>query len=334
MNPRRARSNRPDKRDKREKPKMPVPEPTGSVDIIEINLGSANAINQAFLDYLNERLDALDSSENEAAIITGYDSFFSAGLDLVGLFDMDRSAMEGFMKKFGDTFMRLFTFRKPIVAAINGHAIAGGCVLALACDYRVMGRGSALIGLNEVKLGIALPSMVIEFARAVVQPKAYPQVLYMGETFQPQTALALQLIDELVEPTAVRRRAIDVATQLARGGAAFSQIKRDLRASIVEKLSSKDNSAEWLDLWFSPDTRERLKAIRQSLMNKNAQKVAKTAEPEKGETPPGEASEPTGSDHIDQNIQDQVDQSDEANKVGKIAVEEASELLERVSDEE
>src|SRR6185369_3009095 len=241
---------------------MTVSETPEIVDVIELNLGAANAINYDFLNYLNGKLEVLENSDKyRAAVITGYDRFFSAGLDLVRLFELDRSGMKTFMGNFKTTFMRLFTCRKPVVAAINGHALAGGCVLALACDYRIMGRGSSLIGLNEVKLGIGLPTMVVEFARTALPPQSFSHVLLMGEMFQPQKALTVHLIDELVEPTNVLRRSIEMASELAAGGDAFSQIKHDLRAPIVERLKSKDNSVEWLDLWFSVETREEVGAI-------------------------------------------------------------------------
>src|SRR3954466_13289182 len=134
MNPKRGRQN---SSDKREKKIMSVSEPPEGVAVIELNLGSANAINYEFLNYLNNKLDVLENSKHRSGVITGYEGFFSAGLDLIGLFDLDRSGMKNFLTNFKTTFMRLFTFPKPLVAAINGHAIAGGCVMALACDYRV-----------------------------------------------------------------------------------------------------------------------------------------------------------------------------------------------------
>src|SRR6516164_3494114 len=128
MNPRRVRQNH---QDKREKKTMSVSEPPEIVDVIELNLGAANAINYEFLNTLNNKLEVLENSQTyKAAVITGYDRFFSAGLDLVKLFELDRSGMKTFMGNFKSTFMRLFTCTKPVVAAINGHAVAGGCVMA------------------------------------------------------------------------------------------------------------------------------------------------------------------------------------------------------------
>src|SRR5882724_861270 len=326
MNPKRARSNR---TEKREKKKMSVSEPLEGINVIELNLGSANAINYEFLNYLNNKLDVLENDKYRAAVITGYDQFFSAGLDLVGLFELDRSGMKSFMSNFKATFMRLFSFPKPIVAAINGHAIAGGCVMALACDYRIMGRGSALIGLNEVKLGVGLPTMVVEFARTVVPPQCFPQVLLMGETFPPHGAVAMHLIDELVEPTNVLRRATEVAAELAEGMDAFAQIKRDLRAPVVERLKSKDNSVEWLDLWFSVETRDKIGKVRNRLVTRHQNKQAKLeqAAAEASESP--ESAAAASEEPAEEHVHELPDSQD---RPGTVIIEEPTEVLERVSD--
>jgi|GEM_PF-96100 len=311
---------------------MSVSEPPEIVDVIELDLGAANAINYEFLNHLNNKLEVLEnSSKYKAAVITGYDRFFSAGLDLVKLFEMDRSAMKTFMGNFKTTFMRLFTSRKPVVAAINGHAVAGGCVMALACDYRVMGRGSAMIGLNEVKLGIGLPTMVIEFAKAALPPSSFSQVLLRGELFPPQKALGMHLIDELVEPSNVLQRSIEIAAELAASGDAFSQIKHDLRAPAVERLKSKDNSVEWLDLWFSVDTRDAVEAVRRKLLDRQSQKLAAQEQMAAADAEP-ETEAPTASE---ESVEEPVnEQQGEGIRLGSVIFEEPTEVLERVSDDD
>ncbi len=312
---------------------MSVPETPDSIKVIELNLGAANAINHAFLSYLNTELETLENTPKfTAGVITGYDRFFSAGLDLVGLYELDRKEMKAFMDEFINVFMRLFSCRKPVVAAINGHAIAGGCVLALACDFRVMGRGASLIGLNEVKLGIGLPSMVLEFARAVVSPHAFSQVLLLGETFQPQKALAINLIDDLVEPSSVRRRAIQMATELAGGGEAYSQIKHALRNPIAEKLKTDNNTEQWLDLWFSDDTRNEISQLRENLINKRSQREAKMAKQaaEEAQTETAETSEEQEKS-ADESTGEQPAQPAPRQK---FVYEEPTEVLERISDED
>ncbi|HZS47562.1 MAG TPA: enoyl-CoA hydratase/isomerase family protein [Blastocatellia bacterium] len=290
------------------------------VEVIQLNLGSANAINPQFLEHLNQRLSDVEQTGAKAALITGYEKFFCAGLDLVTLFDLSRSEMEAFVGNFKQTFLRLFSFPKPVVAAINGHAIAGGCVMALGCDYRVMGRGTSLIGLNEIKLGIALPTIVLEFVKAALPPHSFPQVLYMGGLFQPQKAVTLHLIDELVESSSVLRRSIAVAGEFGNYGAAFSQIKKDTRASFVEQIRAADNTSEWLDLWFSDETRRVLGEIRDGMLARRQQRTEK----EEAEAAAQQQKESTT----------QAEEPAPEQPKQQIIYQDSGEVLERISDED
>src|SRR4051794_27933939 len=132
------------------------------VALLSLSAGKANAMSAELLDILDAMFSRLEASDARAAVLTGYDRFFSAGLALPTLIDLDRPAMKRFIERFNVVMMRLFAQPRPVVAAINGHAIAGGCVLALQCDWRIMAEGDFKIGLNEVQLGIGLPSVVIE----------------------------------------------------------------------------------------------------------------------------------------------------------------------------
>src|SRR6185369_9186649 len=105
-------------------------------------------------------------------LASAHPKLFSPGLDLVSLYEYDRPAMESFLGKFAATIWSLYDLRKPVVAAIAGHAVAGGCVLALTADYRVLRRGGVQIGLNEVKVGVPLPWSVALLLRASVPPAA------------------------------------------------------------------------------------------------------------------------------------------------------------------
>src|SRR5207253_6852601 len=111
------------------------------VALLKLEAGKANAMSSELLETLDGLLAHLSHSDAAAAVITGYDRFFSAGLALPALIDLDRPAMKKFIGRFSEVMGRLFAERRPVVAAINGHAIAGGCVLALMCDARVMADG-------------------------------------------------------------------------------------------------------------------------------------------------------------------------------------------------
>src|SRR5262245_37161618 len=124
-----------------------------TVTILSLELGRGNAIDLTFIDALDSALDAAEQSDGRALVITGQGRTFCAGLDLVQAFTFDRTAMERYVDAFDGLFCRVAAFPWPVVAAVNGNAIAGGCILALAADHRVMQPGPHLIGLNEVLLG-------------------------------------------------------------------------------------------------------------------------------------------------------------------------------------
>src|SRR3989442_9618376 len=135
-------------------------ERNGEVALIRLENGKANAIGPSFLDRLESLLGKVGDAR--AALITGQGSAFSAGLDLPALIDLDRVGMRAFVLRFEAVMMRVFELPIPLVAAVNGHAVAGGCVLALQADVRIGADRGARIRLNETPLRIGLPSLVVE----------------------------------------------------------------------------------------------------------------------------------------------------------------------------
>jgi len=140
----------------------------GDIALLRMRAGKANATGPAFLDALGTSLDGLLAAPPGALVLTGEGRVFSAGLDLPALVDLPTAALVDFIGRFTDTMLRLFTLPFPVVAAVNGHAVAGGCVLALQADQRLMAEGEGRIGLNEVRLGIGLPAAMVETLRCQV----------------------------------------------------------------------------------------------------------------------------------------------------------------------
>lgn len=235
----------------------------GPVALLRIEAGKANAMGPAFIAAFDGLLDALERTDARAAVITGYERFFSAGLDLPTLIALDRPGMESFLSGFERVVLRLFTLPRPVVAAINGHAIAGGCVLALQADYRLMGAAAGKIGLNEVQLGIGLPAVVIETLRCQVPPAALRPIALEGRLFDPAAAVALGLVDEVVAPTDLLARSLAKARELAElPPAAFAEVKSSLRravAATAERAAAAERR-HWLDTWFSAEGRARVGA--------------------------------------------------------------------------
>jgi enoyl-CoA hydratase/carnithine racemase len=235
------------------------------IALIQLSAGKANAMSAEFLDHLDGLLEKLEQSDARAAVVTGYERFFSAGLALPTLIDLDRAAMRRFIDRFSQVMTRLFVEPRPVVAAINGHAIAGGCVMALMCDWRIMvDEPKSKIGLNEVQLGIGLPSVVIEALRLAVPPASLIPIAMEGQLFSPQRALELGLVHELVASASLSERAQARAVELATPpSSGVMQVKAALRSSARELMerNGPDETEAWLDSWFSPAGRKRLSEI-------------------------------------------------------------------------
>jgi len=238
-------------------------ESRGEVALVRVCGGKANAMGTALLDELGAAAAAVGASDAGAAVITGYDAFFSAGLALPELVDLDRAAMRRFIDGFGDAMGRVLGLDLPVVAAINGHAIAGGCVLALQCDVRLMAAGSARIGLNEVQLGIGLPAVVTEPLRLKVPASSLAPIALEGRLFDPDQARAVGLVDEVVPAGELIDRAVARAAELGRAPrGAFAQVKAALLAPVVAAIAARAEveRERWLDTWFAPAGQERLRA--------------------------------------------------------------------------
>ena len=232
-----------------------------AIEVLRLSRGKGNAIDDGFLEELVRRLDGLEDADG--VVLTGDGKFFSAGLALPVVYGFDRAAMNAFMRRFGEAMLRVFTFPRPIVAALNGHAVAGGCVLALQCDVRIAADGMQQIGLNEAAIGIGLPTLVLETLRHQVPPASVLPIALEGRLFVPQRALELGLIDEVVPAARLEERALARARELAAiPRAAFAHVKRALRRPVVEIVErhAADDGERWLETWFSKEARERIGA--------------------------------------------------------------------------
>ncbi len=234
-----------------------------AVALLRIETGRANAIGPAWLDGMNAELDALAASDARALVITGYGNFFSAGLDLPSLLPLDQPAMQAFIGRFNDTMLRLFDLTLPVVAAINGHAVAGGCVLALQADWRLMADGDGRIGLNEVPLGIGLPAVVVETLRCQVPASSLLPIALEGRLLSPHEAMELDLVRQVLPAERLLDTALEKATALASlPSAAFAQVKRSLRRPISAAITAQNahDASRWTETWFSESGQSRIRA--------------------------------------------------------------------------
>lgn len=205
--------------------------------VLRIEHGKANALDAELLEGLEERLRELEGDRPEAVVLTGTGRIFSAGVDLFRVLDGGRAYLERFLPALGRSLERLFAFPGPVVAAVNGHAIAGGCILACACDLKVMAEGDGRIGVPELRVGVPFPVAALEILRFAVPPQHLQKLAYVGRTYGPRDALAWGLVDELAAPERLPERAHEAARELAaipRGSFALS--KAHLRRPALERI--------------------------------------------------------------------------------------------------
>lgn len=233
--------------------------------IVTLNRGKSNALNREMVTELYDMLHHIEQDENiGGVVITGKEGFFSAGLDLMALYHYNEEEAKSFWQLFLHFTAKITAFKKPLVAAINGHSPAGGCVIALACDTRVMAEGKYIIGLNEIPVGIMVPNSIFQlYSFWLGQANAYKSLLE-GKLFSPEEALAIGLIDEVVKPESI----LTIAERRARKLMAFEpntwqQSKLNLRKDLIA-LTGADQSQDlalMLKQWWSPNTRAILKAL-------------------------------------------------------------------------
>jgi enoyl-CoA hydratase len=227
----------------------------------------------AMIERLGLLLDEVARSDARALVLTGDGKAFCAGLALPELIELDRAALRRFMAEFERVLLELFLLPMPVVAAIEGHAIAGGCVLANQCDLRVVADRPLKIGLSEVQLGIGLPALVIETLRAFLPPPSLLRVALRGELLAAPDALALGLVDELVAAPALLEHAAARARELAGvPRSAYAQVKQAWRRPIAETVAHTSERAaeQWLDLWFGDEAQHRLRSVIARLQTRSA----------------------------------------------------------------
>ncbi len=232
-------------------------------DIARLSLqtGPVNAMGPEFLADLDAALDA--AQDARALVLTGAGSAFSAGLDLPRLLTLDETTITGFIAAFSRVMEKVFLWPKPTVAALNGHAVAGGFVLASACDYRLLARGPAKLGMTGVTLGIAYPSLVIAMLQYSVPKAAWHNVLLDGRLYDVEAAQSAQLVESVVDPDVLLERATERALGLcAADPGAYARTKRMLKWETVARAQSlqQESHAAFVSALFSPEGRARLHA--------------------------------------------------------------------------
>jgi enoyl-CoA hydratase/carnithine racemase len=230
--------------------------------VIEITIAGPgrNSLSTAVMEDLMARIER---AGGEPILLTGADGTFSAGLNLKEVAGLDRAGMERFLTLLETLIERLYLHPAPVVACIEGHAIAGGCVLAACCDIRVIAEDPKIrIGLNEVALGLAFPPKLFGVVRRRMAPRAQERVLLEAGLYDPQTAHTFGLVDEVAADA--RQAALRWVERLAaHPRAAYASAKRALREESVRVTPETMRwfREELVPAWVAPDVKERVRAI-------------------------------------------------------------------------
>jgi len=233
------------------------------VSVVRIENGPVNVLD---LDTLREFTSTLTGlTDAPALVLTGAGRAFSAGVDLKLLYEGGESYTREFLLALGGAFRAVFDHPRPVVAAVNGHAIAGGAVIAAGCDYRFMSAGT--IGVPELLVGVPFPAVALEAIRFVVGPRT-AALVNTGRTLRPEEALAVGLVDEVVAPEGLLDAALARAEAFAAIPAvSFAMTKTALRAD-ASRLMAEGSTDEVIEVWNSPPVRNAISAYLESLASR------------------------------------------------------------------
>lgn len=208
-------------------------------------------------------IDAIARAEGRPLLVRGEGDAFSAGLNFLEIAQLDDDGIDRFLCTLEDLLHALYNYPGPTVALVNGHAIAGGCLVAMCCDLRVCAAEPKLkIGLNEVALGLRFPTPVLALARRRVAPQFYEEVILGARLYAPQDALRVGLVDEVAPAAeAVARQRL---AELGRHPAdAYAAAKWTIRSGVLDMDSATRQAARraLLPYWTAPELRARIAAF-------------------------------------------------------------------------
>jgi len=234
------------------------------IAVVRLCRGVTNALDLKMVTELAQvvHLVGVDPSFLGLVLASNNDKFLSIGFDIPNLVQLAREDFALFFRAFNQICVDLFALPKPTAAAITGHAIAGGCILTLCCDYRLIGEGRKLMGLNEIKLGVPVPYVADCILRALVGYRNARQVMETGDFYSPDDSLRLALVDEVLPQEQVVSESIAKVRALgAMPGKAFSLIKGNRVDPVLAEIRGglEDREHSFIESWYSESTRERLK---------------------------------------------------------------------------
>lgn len=248
-------------------------------DITELRIARPpiNLIDVGVLKALRQALASADAEGQRGIILSGTPGVFSSGVDILALVDGDRACVRDYWEQVFLLARDMTQYRHPIFAAITGHCVAAGALLAVFCDYRVMARGAWHVGLNEVRVGVALPACFQFAVRRVVGTLNAERLLVFGRTLDPRQALDIGLVDELADPADVvpfaRDRLGELLAMPRQGLRATRAIARDDLRQVFADFDALPLD-EFVDAFLQPETQAVLGQVAKQLRRRAAEPVA------------------------------------------------------------
>jgi enoyl-CoA hydratase/carnithine racemase len=234
------------------------------VAIVKLDRGVTNAIDLQLVKELADTLRSVKHDADVRGLVLGSSNakFFCIGFDIPQLFELSKEDFALFYRAFNRMCLDLYMLPKPTIAAITGHATAGGCILALCCDYRFIAQGRKLMGLNEIKLGVPVPYLVDCVLRHIVGIRHAREITDTGEFYLPDELLYMGMVDQVLPLEQVLFKSIEEATSLgAMPLAPFAMIKRNrvepVEAQVLAHLEQRERF--FVECWYSDEARERLR---------------------------------------------------------------------------
>ncbi len=242
------------------------------IQIIELNRPKVNAIDDSLIRSLNIELDKIERNDSiKGLILTGQSGVFSAGLDIVSLYNKDKEYMENFWLMFSSLLLRIYRYPKLVFSAISGHSPAGGTVISIMTDYRVMSKGNYVIGLNEVAVGLSMPIGIGRVFQSLLGERAAEKMTLTGKLVNPEEAESIGLIDEVVESDNLLNHSIETMNKWLK--LPFNkqiQSKLSLRKEVIDLMvdTVKKENDNFINAWFSDECRMTMKKIINKLSKK------------------------------------------------------------------
>jgi 3,2-trans-enoyl-CoA isomerase len=241
--------------------------------ILQLNRGKVNAINHEMVKEIRSTIQMIEQDDSiRGLIIAGKPHFYSAGLDVIELYGYDKEKIATFFKDFGNMYLELARFPKPLVAAITGHSPAGGAVIAITCDHRIMAEGEKYtFGLNEVAVNIQISDDIIKAYAFWLGTGKATKYLLAGKLLSPTEGFAAGIIDEVCPLEEVLERAEKkLKKYLYADDIIFRRTKQKCRKTWLEGLSVNGDQSfdEAVETWWRPDIRARIKFFVESLSKK------------------------------------------------------------------